>query len=123
MYAGPSLKYIFGCDELGRDIFSRIFYGSRASLSLGILSTLLTTVLGLILGSIVGYYGGQIDNVIMRIIDIFQAIPGMLLAIAISIALGTGFWNTVLALSIGGIPMTVRLFARFYYADSWTGIY
>lgn len=109
MYSGPSWAHPFGCDELGRDIFSRIIYGSRASLSLGILSTSLGTLIGVALGSIVGYYGGKVDNVIMRLLDIIQAIPGMLLAIAISTALGTGFANTVLALSIGNIPMTVRL--------------
>lgn len=109
MYAAPSLAHWFGCDDLGRDILSRLLYGSRASLSLGLLATLIATLIGLVLGSIVGYFGGWVDNIIMRLLDILQAIPGMLLAIAISAALGTGFFNTILALSIGGIPMTVRL--------------
>jgi peptide/nickel transport system permease protein len=109
MYAKPSFAHPFGCDELGRDIFSRLLYGSRASLSMGILATMLSTVIGITIGSVVGYYGGKIDNTIMRFLDILQAIPGMLLAIAISAALGTGFVNTILALSIGSIPMTVRL--------------
>lgn len=109
MYATPTWAHIFGCDDLGRDIFSRLLYGSRASLSLGILATLVSTGIGIIIGSIVGYYGGWVDNVIMRVLDIFQAIPGTLLAIAISAALGPGFVNTIIALSIGGIPMTVRL--------------
>jgi peptide/nickel transport system permease protein len=109
MYAKPSLAHPFGCDELGRDIFSRLLYGSRASLSMGILATMLSTIIGVTIGSIVGYYGGKIDNTIMRLLDILQAIPGMLLAIAISAALGTGFVNTIFALSIGSIPMTVRL--------------
>jgi peptide/nickel transport system permease protein len=109
MYAKPSLEHLFGADDLGRDIFSRLLYGSRASLSMGILSTLLSTAAGIAIGSVVGYYGGTVDNVIMRLLDIIQAIPGMLLAIAISAALGSGFLNTILALSIGGVPMTVRL--------------
>lgn len=109
MYARPSFAHPFGCDELGRDIFSRLLYGSRASLSMGILATMLSTVIGVTIGSVVGYYGGRIDNIIMRLLDILQAIPGMLLAIAISAALGTGFVNTIFALSIGSIPMTVRL--------------
>ncbi len=109
MYAAPTLAHWFGCDDLGRDILSRLLYGSRASLSLGLLATLIATLIGLVLGSIVGYFGGWVDNIIMRLLDILQAIPGMLLAIAISAALGTGFFNTILALSIGGIPMTVRL--------------
>lgn len=109
MYAMPSYQHPFGCDELGRDIFSRALYGSRASLSLGLLSTLLSTAIGLILGSLVGYFGGWVDTAIMRLLDILQAIPGMLLSIAISAALGSGFGNTIIALSIGGVPMTVRL--------------
>lgn len=109
MYAPPSFSNLFGCDDLGRDVFSRLLYGSRASLSMGILATTVGTVIGIFLGSIVGYYGGAADNLIMRLLDILQAIPGMLLAIAISAALGTGFFNTILALSIGSIPMTVRL--------------
>jgi len=109
MYAKPSLAHFFGCDDLGRDIFSRLLYGARASLSMGIIATLLSTVIGVVIGSAVGYYGGWIDNVVMRVLDIVQAIPGMLLAIAISAALGSGFFNTIMALSIGGIPMTVRL--------------
>ena len=108
-YALPSWQHLFGCDGMGRDIFSRIMYGSRASLWLGLMSTLVSTVVGVLLGSLVGYYGGKVDNIVMRILDIIQAIPGMLLSIAISAALGSGIGNTILALSIGGIPMTVRL--------------
>jgi len=109
MYATPSWDHIFGCDELGRDIFSRVLFGARASLSLGLLATLLATVIGMILGSLVGYFGGWVDTIIMRFLDILQAIPGMLLSIAVSAALGSGFGNTIIALSIGGVPMTVRL--------------
>lgn len=108
-YAGVSWKHIFGCDELGRDIFSRCLYGARASLSLGLLACLISTLVGTVLGSLVGYFGGWVDNVVMRLLDILQAIPGMLLSIAISAALGPGFVNTIIALSIGGVPMTVRL--------------
>ena len=109
MYAKPSADHWFGCDDLGRDIFSRLLYGARASLSLGIIATVFSTLIGIVIGSIVGYFGGKVDNVVMRLLDIIQAIPGMLLAIAIAAALGTGFFNTILALSIGGVPMTVRL--------------
>ena len=108
-YALPSWQHPFGCDAMGRDILSRIMYGSRASLWLGLMSTLVSTLIGVLLGSLVGYYGGKVDNIVMRILDIIQAIPGMLLSIAISAALGSGIGNTILALSIGGIPMTVRL--------------
>ena len=108
-YATPSWQHLFGCDAMGRDILSRIMYGARASLWLGLMSTLVATVIGVLLGSLVGYYGGKVDNIVMRILDIIQAIPGMLLSIAISAALGSGIGNTILALSIGGVPMTVRL--------------
>lgn len=108
-FATPSLKHLCGTDEMGRDIFSRLLYGARASLSLGFMATIISTVLGIIIGSIVGYFGGIVDTVVMRLIDILQAIPGILLSIAISACLGSGFFNTILALSIGGIPMTVRL--------------
>ncbi|MGN0774185.1 MAG: ABC transporter permease [Candidatus Ventricola sp.] len=108
-YALPSSEHWFGCDGMGRDIFSRILYGARASLWLGLVSTLVSTAIGVLLGSLVGYFGGWVDNLVMRLLDILQAIPGMLLSIAISAALGSGIGNTILALSIGGIPMTVRL--------------
>lgn len=108
-FASPSLKHFCGTDEMGRDIFSRLLYGARASLSLGFLATIISTVLGMLIGSVVGYFGGIVDTVVMRFVDILQAIPGILLAIAISACLGSGFTNTIIALSIGGIPMTVRL--------------
>lgn len=108
-FASPSLKHLCGTDEMGRDIFSRLLYGARASLSLGFLATIISTVIGMIIGSIVGYFGGAVDTVVMRLVDILQAIPGILLAIAISACLGSGFTNTIIALSIGGIPMTGRL--------------
>lgn len=108
-FLGPSLKHLCGTDDMGRDIFSRLLYGSRASLAMGFLATIISTVIGMVIGSIVGYFGGIVDTVVMRLVDILQAIPGILLAIAISACLGSGFVNTIIALSIGGIPMTVRL--------------
>lgn len=109
MHQGPSSEYWFGTDELGRDIFSRIIYGSRYSLSLGLISVIVGNVIGIAIGSIAGYFGGATDTVIMRLIDIIQSIPSMLLAVIISTVLGPGFVNTILAMSIGGIPMAVRL--------------
>lgn len=108
-FSGPSFAHLCGTDEMGRDIFSRLLYGARASLSLGFLATIISTVVGMFIGSIVGYFGGIVDTVVMRLVDILQAIPGILLAVAISACLGSGFVNTIIALSIGGIPMTVRL--------------
>jgi peptide/nickel transport system permease protein len=107
--AAPSSQHLFGTDELGRDVFSRVIWGSRFSLSIGILAVLLGTVVGLFLGAIAGYFGGLADDIIMRIMDVLQSIPGILLAITISVVLGPGFFNTLLALSIGGIAMGCRL--------------
>jgi peptide/nickel transport system permease protein len=107
--AAPSAQHFFGTDELGRDVFSRVIWGSRYSLSIGILAVLLGTVVGMFLGAIAGYFGGLSDDIIMRFIDILQSIPGILLAITVSVVLGPGFFNSMLALSIGGIPMGVRL--------------
>jgi peptide/nickel transport system permease protein len=109
MHASPSMEHWFGTDQLGRDILSRIIYGSRFSLSLGILAMLVSSAVGIVFGSLAGYFGGKVDNIVLRFFDIVQSIPGMLLAIVISTVLGAGFINTVLAMSIGGIPMVVRL--------------
>lgn len=105
----PNATYWFGADELGRDIFSRIVYGARYSLSLGILAILVSNAIGIVIGAIAGYVGGTTDNILMRLLDIFQAIPGMLLGVIISSVLGAGFTNTILAMAIGNIPMSVRL--------------
>lgn len=105
----PSLQHIMGTDELGRDIFSRIIYGARYSLSIGIFATAITTVIGTIIGAIVGYHGGTLDNIVMRILDVIQAMPPILFNIVIATALGSGFMNTLIALAVGGIPGAARL--------------
>jgi peptide/nickel transport system permease protein len=107
--AAPSAQHIFGTDELGRDVFSRIVWGSRFSLSIGILAVLMGTAVGMLLGASAGYFGKVVDDVIMRLMDVLQSIPGILLVITISVVLGPGLFNTLLALSIGGIPMSCRL--------------
>lgn len=105
----PSLEHLMGCDSMGRDQFSRLLYGGRYSLTLGLLAAGASAVLGLILGTCAGYFGGWVDNIIMRFLDVLQAIPGMLLSICISTALGPGFLNTVVALSIGGVTGITRM--------------
>lgn len=106
---GPTAAHLFGCDDMGRDIFSRVLYGGRFSISIGIIAVSISTVFGIMIGSVAGYFGGQVDNVIMRLLDIIQAIPGMLLMIVISAVLGPGFINTVIALSVGSIPGMARM--------------
>lgn len=107
--AGPSLQHLFGCDSMGRDQFSRVIYGARYSLSLGLLSSLLGMAIGIILGSAAGWFGGWVDNVVMRLVDILMAIPSILLSICISTVMGPGFVNTVFALCIAHISGITRL--------------
>lgn len=105
----PSLEHIFGCDEIGRDIFARVLYGARYTLSIGIFSTIVACILGGAVGAIAGYFGGHIDNLIMRILDVFQSFPSILLAIIISAVLGNGFDKIVFALGISSIPGFARM--------------
>lgn len=107
--AKPSMQHIFGCDEYGRDIFFRMVWGTRYSLFIGVSSILFALAIGLVLGSIAGYYGGKIDNFIMRIMDVFLSIPSMVMAIAVVTALGTGTFNLVLSIAIPQIPRLARI--------------
>ena len=110
-FANPSAEHLFGTDEFGRDIFSRVIYGTRTSLAIGLLSVLIACVLGTILGCISGYYGNLTDNLIMRAVDILLAIPNLMLAISIVAALGRSQTNLILALGIGatgGFARVVR---------------
>ena len=108
-FQGPSAAHWFGTDDLGRDIFTRILYGGRYSLTIGIISVSFALVVGIVIGTVAGYFGGMVDNLIMRFLDIFQSIPGLILTIAISAALGSGFDKTILALSISRIPSFARV--------------
>ncbi|MCD7807111.1 MAG: ABC transporter permease [Lachnospiraceae bacterium] len=108
-FLAPCKEHIFGTDNLGRDIFSRILVGTRYSLAIGVGSTLFCTFFGIIIGSISGYYGGRVDQVIMRLCDVVQSVPGMILNFALSCVLGNGVFNTILALGISGIAGTARL--------------
>lgn len=105
----PSWEHLFGCDEVGRDIFSRILYGAKFTMSIGIISTAIAAALGIVLGSIAGYFGGWVDSLLMRFLDIFQSFPSILLAITISTILGPGFEKVILALGISNIPGYARM--------------
>ena len=106
---GPSKDHILGTDELGRDIFARIIHGSRVSLQVGIIAVGIAILIGGTLGAIAGFYGGKLDNVIMRIMDIFLAVPSILLAITIVSALGTSMPNLMIAVGISSIPSYARI--------------
>ena len=105
----PSAAHWFGTDEMGRDIFNRVMYGSTTSLSIGIVTVIVALTGGLILGAAAGYYGGKVDMIIMRAMDIFLAVPGTLLAICIVASLGNSITNLVIAQAVSSIPSFSRV--------------
>jgi peptide/nickel transport system permease protein len=106
---GPSRAHLFGVDELGRDEFSRIVYGARVSLLIGIVSVTVGFVVGSIFGAIAGFFGGVVDSVIMRVTDIWLTIPGFLMAIGIVAVLGPGLVQIMIAIGIINVPLFARL--------------
>ncbi len=107
--APPSAENLLGCDELGRDILSRLAYGSRVSLKVGLSVVLISGCLGMFIGMISGFYGGLLDELLMRVIDILLAFPGILLAIALVAVLGPGLNHVILALCLIGWVGYARL--------------
>lgn len=106
---GPSTAHWFGTDEFGRDIFARMVYGARVSLVVGIISVSVSLVIGGCLGAFAGFYGGKVDLVIMRVMDVFLAVPSILLAMTIVAALGTDLVFVMLAIGISGVPNFARI--------------
>lgn len=109
IFASPSLQHFCGTDNLGRDVFSRLLYGGRVSLTIGIISVGIGLLCGGLMGALAGYYGGKLDNVLMRFIDILMAIPSVILAISICAALGPGLVNTMIAVGVASIPNYARI--------------
>ena len=106
---GPSGAHWLGADQLGRDELSRLLYGARYSLVIGLVAVSAGLSIGLVLGSIAGYLGGFVDSLIMRLMDIMLAIPGLLLAIGLVAALGQGLWQIMVAVGVTNVPIFARL--------------
>lgn len=105
----PNAQHLLGTDNFGRDILSRIIYGRRVSLIVGFSSIIVAIIVGGLLGAISGYYGGKVDNILMRLMDILMAIPGMLLAISLAAVLKPGLMNLVIAIAIAEVPGYARV--------------
>lgn len=108
-YADPSPEHLLGTDKMGRDILSRLIYGTRASLQMGIIAVLIGGLIGITIGSISGYYGSWVDNTLMRLLDIYQSIPMFLLCVALAAILGASLRNAIIALGFGIVPGYARI--------------
>lgn len=106
---GPSSEHILGTDAFGRDQFARVIHGARYSLSVAVICTAIGILAGSLIGATSAYFGGRLDNIIMRILDAFMCIPGMLLTLSLVSALGTGLRSIIIALTISSIPSYARI--------------
>ncbi len=105
----PSRQHLLGTDDIGRDLLSRIIYGARISLRVGLISVAISSTIGTTLGIMAGFYGGWTDNTIMRVTDVLAAFPGMLLALTVIAILGPGLFNVMIAVGVGSIPSYTRI--------------
>ena len=107
--ATPSREHLLGCDAMGRDLLVRLLYGGQYSIVLGLVAALFGNFVGLAIGLVAGYFGGKTESVIMRVMDVWSALPGMMLCILVSAVLGSNFFSTVVALTVGGVPGGTRM--------------
>ncbi len=108
-FKSPNAENIFGTDSYGRDLFTRVIYGGRISLFAGIGTVLLSLIIGCTLGGIAGFFGGKVDMIIMRFVDIFMAVPPLLLSLAVCTALGQGTFKMIIALTVADVPRFARI--------------
>ena len=108
-YALPSAEHLLGTDKLGRDLLSRLIYGARQSLELGVFAVAIAAVIGCTIGAIAGYYGRFVDNILMRVLDIYQAVPMFLLGLCRAAILGPSLRNAIIALGISTVPGYARI--------------
>lgn len=106
---GPGAAHWFGTDEAGRDLFARIVHGSRYSLAIGIITTIVSMIIGGLLGAVAAYYGGWVDNVIMRVTDVIMTVPPILLSLAVVAALGANLRNLLIAITVSCVPGIIRM--------------
>lgn len=104
----PSAEHIMGTDDFGRDLFSRLLHGGRTSLLVAVIAVAIGISAGMLIGALCGFFGNTVDTLLMRFMDIIMAIPGMMLAICVSVALGSGVVETALAIAVGPIPIIAR---------------
>ena len=106
---GPSLQHFFGTDEIGRDVFSRVIYGARVSLIVGIATVFIGVGFGTLLGIVTGFFGGWLDTIVQRALDSLMSIPALILAITVASAIGTGTINSIVPIAIVIIPLNARV--------------
>ncbi len=106
---GPSAQYWFGLDNLGQDEFSRVVYGARQSLVVGVVSLIMGAAAGIGLGLLAGAFGGWVDNLVMRVVDVMLAVPGLLFAIAVAAMLGQSLTSVMIAIAVVNVPIFARL--------------
>ncbi|MBQ6842547.1 MAG: ABC transporter permease [Firmicutes bacterium] len=105
----PSAEHPLGTDALGRDVMARLIYGARISLTIGLITAISALTIGGLIGAVAGFYGGKLDDILMRIMDIFLSLPSMLLAIAVIASLGSGITNIMIAVAVSYIPYYARI--------------